>query len=195
MRHAGIDFTDEVIPLYSNDFKDRVKQYSKAGQVPVLLDKGEPIWGSLAILEYLHEKFPEKNLWPSDQMLRAKARAGAGEMHSGFGAMRQRLPMHIRLEPKQISLDEDVKSDVARIEELWTDCIENFSDGGPFLFGKFCNIDAMYAPVVNRFHVYKVPVSGRSREYMDAVMDLPAWKDFEADARAEPWELDLYIRD
>ncbi len=198
MRHAGISFTESLVVLFSDDFRGQVRGHPGAanapGQVPVLLDDGEAIWGSLAILEYLAEKFPDRGLWPADMMMRAKARSGAGEMHSGFAALRNALPMNIRLEPKAISLSDEVLADAARIEDLWAECLARNLDGGPFLFGAFGNIDAMYAPVVNRLHVYKVPVSTTSRAYMDAVMALPAWLEWDAAARAEPWQYDLYVR-
>ena len=198
MRHAGIPFSESLVVLYSDDFKGQVRGHTGAGrvpgQVPVLLDGDDPVWGSLAILEYLAEKFPDRGLWPADMMQRAKARSGAGEMHSGFSALRNALPMHMRLEPKTIPLSDEVLADAARIEALWADCLVGKRDGDPFLFGAFGNIDAMFAPIVNRFHVYKVPVSSTSRTYMDAVMALPAWQEWDAAARKEPWEYDLYIR-
>ncbi len=198
MRHAGISFTESLVVLFSEDFRDKVRAHTGAGhvpgQVPVLLDSGEAVWGSLAIFEYLADKFPEKGLWPADMMMRAKARSGAGEMHSGFGALRSALPMNIRLEPNAVPLSDEVLADVERIEALWAECLARKLDGGPFLFGAFGNIDAMYAPIVNRFHVYQVPVSQTSRNYMDAVMALPAWQEWAAAARDEPWEFDTYIR-
>ena len=198
MRHAGIAFAESLVVLFSDDFRDQVRAHTGAGQVPgqvpVLLDGGEAVWGSLAILEYLADTFPDRGLWPADMMMRAKARAGAGEMHSGFSALRTALPMHIRLEPKAVPLSDEVLADAARIEELWAECLARNLHGGQFLFGAFGNIDAMYAPVVNRLHVYKVPVSPQSRAYMDAVMALPAWQDWAAAARDEPWEYDSYVR-
>lgn len=198
MRHAGIVFEESLVVLFSDDFREQVRAHRGAGgvpgQVPVLLDDGEAVWGSLAILEYLAEKFPDRGLWPADRMMRAKARSGAGEMHSGFSALRSALPMNIRIEPKAISHSDEVLADAARIEELWAECLTRNLEGGPFLFGAFGNIDAMFAPVVNRLHVYKVPVSQASRLYMDAVMALPAWQDWAAAAREEPWEYETYIR-
>jgi glutathione S-transferase len=198
MRHAEIPFTESLVVLFSDRFREKVRGHPGAGkapgQVPVLLDDGEAVWGSLAILEYLAEKFPDRGLWPADMMMRAKARSGAGEMHSGFSALRAELPMNIRLDPKAIPLSDDVMADAARIEDLWAECLARKLDGGPFLFGAFGNIDAMYAPVVNRLHVYKVPVTQTSRAYMDAVMALPAWQEWEAAARDEPWEFEIYVR-
>ncbi len=198
MRHAGIPFTESLVVLFSDDFRDQVRAHAGAekvpGQVPVLLVDGEAVWGSLAILEYLADRYPDKGMWPADMMMRAKARSGAGEMHAGFAALRTALPMHIRLEPKAVPLSDEVLADAARIEDLWAECLARKLDGGPFLFGAFGIIDAMYAPVVNRLHVYKVPVSPASRAYMDAVMGLPAWQEWEAAAREEPWEYELYVR-
>jgi glutathione S-transferase len=164
MKVAGVAFDEEVISLNADDFKARVSRHSDTGKVPVLIDGPVQVWESLAILEYLAEKFPAAKLWPSDAAARAHARAISSEMHAGFLPLRRACPM-------------------------WNDCRARFGAGGPFLFGAFTAADAMYAPVVSRFHTYGVLPSEGSRAYMAAMMALPAWGDWLAAALKEPWVL------
>jgi glutathione S-transferase len=189
MKVAGIPFEETVISLEAADFKARVMAVSGAGKVPVLVDGETRVWESLAILEYLAEKFPAAALWPKDEGARAQARAVAAEMHAGFVSLRNLLPMNVHRPVKPRPLDDGSKANVARIETLWRDCRARFGIGGPFLFGAFGAADAMYAPVVWRFHTYAVEVSEASRAYMDAVMALPAWSEWRDAARRETWVL------
>jgi len=147
------------------------------------------IWESLAILEYLAEKFPQARLWPSDPAARARARAIAAEMHAGFVPLRRELPMNFWRPVKPRTLTAQAQANVRRIDGMWTDCRNRFGAGGPFLFGSFGAADAMYAPVVSRFQTYGVEVGPSARAYMDAVMALPAWAEWRAAALKEPWVL------
>jgi glutathione S-transferase len=155
--------------------------------VPVLIDGDRAVWETLAILEYLAEKFPAAQLWPQDARARGQARAVASEMHAGFTALRRACPMNLWLPVKPRPQGDEVMADVARIEALWSDCRARFGKAGPFLFGAFGAGDAMYAPVVARFHNYGIAVGRPARAYMDAVMALPAWKEWCAAAMTEPW--------
>ena len=148
MKVAGIAFDERVIPLYEPGSREEVLKFSPAGKVPVLIDGDSRVWESLAILEYLAEKFPAAGLWPKDAAARSHARVVASEMHAGFMALRRNCPMNVWLPPKTRPLPDEVKPDVARIEALWSDCRARFGKGGPFLFGAFGAADAMYAPVV-----------------------------------------------
>ena len=190
MKVAGIAFEETVISLEAKDFKARVMAVSGAGKVPVLIDGESRIWESLAILEYLAEKFPAAALWPKDERARAHARAIAAEMHAGFMPLRRLLPMNVWRPVKPRALDDGSKTDVARIDAIWRDCRARSGAGGPFLFGAFGAADAMYAPVVWRFHTYAVAVSDAAREYMRAMMTLPAWSEWRDAARREPWVLE-----
>jgi len=190
MKVAGIAFEETVISLEAKDFKARVMAVSGAGKVPVLIDGESRIWESLAILEYLAEKFPAAALWPKDERARAHARAIAAEMHAGFMPLRRLLPMNVWRPVKPRALDDGSKTDVARIDAIWRDCRARSGAGGPFLFGAFGAADAMYAPVVWRFHTYAVEVSDAAREYMRAMMTLPAWSEWRDAARREPWVLE-----
>ncbi len=187
MKVAGMAFAETVIPLDTPDFKSRIADLSVAGKVPVLIDGDTRVWESLAILEYLAEKFPEAGLWPRDAQARAHARAICSEMHAGFQALRRQFPMNMRRPVKAHELAADAAADVRRIETLWGDCRARFGQGGPFLYGAFGAADAMYAPVVSRFHTYGVEVGAAAREYMRAITALPAWGEWREAARREPW--------
>lgn len=187
MKVGGIAFEETVISLEAKDFKQRVTAVSGAGRVPVLIDGDARVWESLAIIEYLAEKYPKACLWPADAMARAWARAIASEMHAGFLPLRRHLPMNVARPVKRRALDDGATADAARIDAIWSEC--RAASGGPFLFGGFGAADAMYAPVVWRFHTYAVELSAAARSYMGAVMALPAWNEWRDGARRESWVL------
>jgi glutathione S-transferase len=189
MKAAGIAFDEVLISLDAKDFKARVSQISGAGKVPALADGDVRIGESLAILEYLAEKFPAAKLWPVDATARAHARAVASEMHAGFLPLRRACPMNFWRPVIARELSNEVLGNVRRIEAIWTDCRTRFGEDGPFLFGTFGAADAMYAPVVSRFYTYGVEVSAPARAYMAAVMALPAWAEWREAALQEPWVL------
>jgi glutathione S-transferase len=186
MKTAGIAFEERLISLDDPEFKRAIAPVSQNGRVPAL-DDGVHVWESLAILEYLAEKFPHAGLWPVDPGARAHARAIAAEMHAGFLALRNECPMNLWRPVKRRDLSADALANAARIDAMWAECLERY--GGPFLFGAFGAADGMYAPVVSRFHTYAVDVGERSRAYMDAVMALPAWREWKEAALKEPWVL------
>jgi glutathione S-transferase len=190
MKVAGIDFEETLIALDAPDFKARVTALSGgAGRVPVLIDGDTRVWESLAILEYLAERFPPAGLWPAQERARAHARAIAAEMHAGFAPLRRHLPMNVRRPVKARTLDAAAAADAARIDAIFSACRAQFGAGGPFLFGAFSAADAMYAPVVWRFHTYAVGVSPAVAAYMRAVLALPASIEWREAARREPWVL------
>jgi glutathione S-transferase len=189
MKVAGIPFDEELISLDAPDFKSRLTAVSGTGKVPTLIDGEVRVWESLAILEYLAERFPEARLWPSDAAARAHARAISSEMHAGFQALRKACPMNMWRPVIKRDFPADVMANIARIDAMWSGCRERYGRGGAFLFGAFGAADAMYAPVVARFHTYGIEISGRTKAYMDAVMALPAWSEWTAAAVKEPWVL------
>ena len=189
LKVAAIPFEETVIPIYAPGSKEKFLARSPAGKVPILNDGAVTIWESLAILEYIAEKFPDAALWPRDSAARAHARSIASEMHAGFVPLRRQCPMNMWRPVKKLELSAETAANVARIDAMWSDCRARFGHGGPFLFGRFGAADAMYAPVASRFHTYAVEVSASARGYMNAVMTLPAWREWRAAALREPWVL------
>jgi glutathione S-transferase len=185
MKVAGIPFEEVVIPLYEGEWVAELAKYTPAGKVPVLIDGEQAIWESLAILEHLAEKFTKAQLWPSDPAQRTHARVVSAEMHAGFAPLRKNCPMNMWMPPKPRPQSDEVMADVRRIEDIWRECLAR--SGGPFLFGQFGAADAMYAPVVARFHNYGLPVGEGTLGYMTRVRALPAWKEWRQAALQEPW--------
>ncbi len=192
LAHFKIPFEEVVIPMGEPDTRERMLEYAPTGKCPSLQDGAIAVWESLAIVEYVAEKYSGKAIWPRGKAARAHARALSSEMHAGFQALRQHCPTNFRRPVKKLALNEAVEADVARIEAAWAQARETFGRAGPFLFGRFCAADAMFAPVVNRLHVYEVAVNETSRAYMEAIMALPAWKAWIKDAEAEEWRLEKY---
>ena len=192
LAHFKIPFEDVVIPLDQPETRATILKYAPNGKCPSLHHGKIAVWESLAIVDYVAESFPEKAIWPRGRAARAHARSLAAEMHAGFVALRQACPTNFRRKPKRIALSDEARADVARIEAAWADAREAFGKAGPFLFGRFSAADAMFAPVVNRFHAYDIGVAKGTRAYMEAIMALPAWKAWIADAEAEPWRIERY---
>ena len=192
MRALGIPLKEHVIPMYFPDSKARMLDVSPTGKMPCLVHGDVKVWESLAIMEYLHEQFPEKGVWPRDLKARAHARAVSNEMHAGFQALRNACPMNLakRFAPRDLGFD--VADNVRRLEGMWSDCRRRFKGDGDFLFGAFSAADAMYAPVVTRLDTYQVPVATETRQYMNAVLAHPAFVEWRTAALAEPWSIDHY---
>jgi glutathione S-transferase len=167
-------------------------RFSPAGKCPALHDGKIVLWDSLAIIEYVAELHPRTPIWPRLRAARAQARWLAAEMHSGFAGLRGLLPMNMRRKVKKRELTPEASADVARLEQAFGQARREFGQAGVFLFGDFSAADAMFAPVVNRLHGYAVAVTPGTRAYMDAMMALPAWQDWSAQAQAETWIIDKY---
>jgi len=189
MRELGIEFEEILIPLRQADSLERKLDYSPAGKVPVLLDCETRVWDSLAIVEYLAEKFPEKQVWPAAAEARALARAVSAEMHSGFTYLRERLPLNCRAHRPEVDRGPGVEEDIDRIRELWSECRARFGGSGRFLFGEPCAADAMFAPVASRFRTYGVELDGAEARYAEALLGLPAVREWVAAAGEEPWSI------
>ncbi len=183
MKQAGLAFDEVRIPLCQEGHDRKIREYSPAGRVPVLVDGAVTVWDSLAICEYLAERHAEKNLWPAAAAARAHARAVSAEMHAGFAALRSNMGMNVRRSFPGVGMTPEVAKDIARIEQLWDDCLQRY--GGPFLFGAFGIADAMYAPVATRFRTYAVGLSAVAQRYADMVLALPAVAEWYAAAHAE----------
>ena len=183
MKQAGIAFDEIRIALYQDGHAEKIRAHSPAGRVPVLRDGDITVWDSLAICEYLAERHAEKNLWPRDAAARAHARAVSAEMHAGFAALRSNMGMNVRRSFPGVGRMPEVEKDIARIEQLWNDCLQRH--GGPFLFGAFSVADAMYAPVATRFRTYAVELGADAQRYAAMLLELPAVRAWYADAAAE----------
>ena len=185
MKTAGIPFTELQIFLRTPGSYAKLDKISPGGKVPVLIDGKNKIWESLAILEYMAEKFPSKKLWPKDPSVRAWARSISNEMHAGFMQLRTHCNMNCVKTVKGYAVPDGALKDAARIEEIWNVTRKKFGKKGPFLFGAFTNADAMYAPVVTRFKTYGLPANLTSRAYMEAVLALSGMQEWIAAAKRE----------
>lgn len=194
LKRCGVDFDEEVVPLYQDDWRARLLAVSPSGKVPVLLHGGRTVWDTLAIVEYLAEVFPEAGLWPADGDARALARAVVAEMHAGFAALRDDMPMTFRDDAGPPKRDAPVEADIARIAGMWQDCRTRFGAGGPFLFGQFSAADVFYAPVAQRFQAYRVEVPAEAAAYRDAVLATPEVAEWRDAAVLEPWVIRFPVR-
>ncbi len=199
LRQAGIPFEEIMVRFDSFDagssFKKQVKAISPVGKVPVLVDDGFPVWDTLAIAEYVAERFPDRQLWPADARARARSRSVCAEMHSGFSALRSACPMNIEASlpdaGRLIWRDQPgVRADVARLCGLWGELLAA-QPAGSLLFGAFTVADAYFSPVCMRIRTYELPVPADIRAYVDRVAALPGVKDWINGALAEQDFLDF----
>lgn len=179
-----IPFEEVKIWLDLPNTKTEILKYSPTGKVPCLWDSGLVLPDSLAICEYLNDRFPEKKMWPQDMKKRAWARAISFEMHSGFQNLRTHLPHKVKERFHGFDTS-PAKEDIARIEKIWAECRDAHRAHGPYLFGEISIADAMFAPVVNRFRAYDVKASPWTREYMNTILKHPAMLEWEQDALKE----------
>jgi glutathione S-transferase len=185
MRVAAISFEEKLVPFDMGNGNPAFKAFSPTGKVPVLVDNGQTIWESLAILDHVARKHPDSGLWPEDPGRRSQAMAMSAEMMTSFLALRAACPMNMRRPRRPIPLTSAIQADVARIQSLWNTCLDDY--GGPFLLGSFSVADAMFAPVVNRLDVYGFETTAPTAEYMARIKALRAWREWEEAGRAEPW--------
>ncbi|HRF06394.1 glutathione S-transferase N-terminal domain-containing protein [Accumulibacter sp.] len=192
LRQAEIPFAEVMLRFDAftpdSKFKTELAHHSPAGRVPVLVDDGFAVWDTLAIAEYLAEKYPERALWPAERQARARARSVCAEMHAGFGALRSHFPMNIEASLPEVgrrALREhpSVRADVDRLVQMWSELLS--AHGGPMLFGEFSIADAFFAPVVKRLVSYAVPVPAAIAAYVERVQVLPGVVAWTADALAE----------
>ncbi|GAC1504083.1 MAG: glutathione S-transferase family protein [Bradyrhizobium sp.] len=186
LRAGNIPFEGVFIPLYTGDAdKQRILSFAHSGKVPVLVDGDVTVWDSLAIIEYLAERFPEARLWPKDPARRAHARSISAEMHSGFAALRNECGMNLHRPVRAIALSSEARADIARVQQTWSECRGRYAKFGPFLFGAFSGADAMFAPVVHRFRTYAIAAAPEVQAYMATMMSLPAFQEWTRAALAE----------
>lgn len=188
LRHFEIPFEDEVLQLSGEGWRETLAARSPTGKVPVLIDGDLVVPETLAIIEYLADAHPEKDIWPRDRSDRALARAAASEMHAGFFALRNAAPMNLRAShPGKVDLD-GVRKDLQRVEALWGGLLSK--SGGPYLFGAFSAADAMFAPLATRLRTYELPISDVAQRYVEAIYALPAFQAWRDMALQEPWIVD-----
>ncbi len=186
LKHTGAPFEEVLVSFGDPDWREQVKRYSPSGKVPYLIDGSLGIWDSLAIIEYLAEKFPAARLWPEGAAARAFARSAVAEMHSGFTALRSNMPMDLQENAPGKGHTPEALVDAARIQEIWRECRKRFGAAGPYLFGAFSAVDCFYVPVVFRFLSYGVALDPTTRAYADAVLMDPAVADWRKSSLAEP---------
>ena len=177
LRHAGMPFEERMLRFEEPGWRTSIREISPTCTVPVLHDGDLVIGDSLAICEYLAEERPE--LWPADRVLRARARAVAAEMHSGFTSLRRDLPMDVSARVPHAARSAETEQAIARVLAIWNARL------GPFLFGEFSIADAMFAPVVFRFRTYDVPLSGAAAGYAATMLALPGMQEWAAAAALE----------
>jgi glutathione S-transferase len=190
LRQSGLDCTEVVLPLDTEEGMAKIAAVSPSRRVPVLHFNGLVIWDTLAIAELLNELASAAGLWPKEGPARAVARSVSAEMHSGFGELRSRMPLDVRGRHSVPMVDE-LREDIERIQAIWTYCRAAYGRGGDYLFGDWCAADAMFAPVVSRFRTYGVALPPMLSKYSEAVWHWPALASLVAEAAAEPWTLDL----
>ncbi len=174
---SGAAYQETLVPLFRADTHARLLEHSPTGKVPVLkTEDAGVIWDSLAIAEYLAERFPEAGLWPRDVAARAMARSACAEMHSGFGALRSHMPMDMQRNAPLASVTDEVKHDIQRIVALWAGCRERFGQGGPYLFGQVSIADAYFAPVASRLRSYDVQLPSDAAAYVETIFQWPAFQ-------------------
>lgn len=184
MRTLGIAFSEELLVFEPGSNRERFRRFAPNGKVPCLLDDGVAVWDSLAIAEYLAER--HAGVWPLAPAARAWARCAAAEMHSGFGALRERSSMSCGIRVRLHEVPADLRQDLARIGELWSDGLQRF--GGPFLAGEqFTAVDAFFAPVAFRLQTYGLEVPPPAAAYAQRLLGLAVMRQWYDEALREPW--------
>jgi len=190
MKHCGIPFAEERVRLRQTESKAAILRVSPSGKVPALKTNGLVVCDSLAILEFLAERYPEFQLWPGDADARAIARSISAEMHAGFVPLRNEMSMDLLASFPTPQLNEELDRDVRRIVAIWREARARYGSAGPFLFGAFTNADAMYAPVATRFRTYGVELSafgddGEAAAYAETILAMPEMAEWTAGAEEE----------
>lgn len=168
LKFLNVRFDEVTVPLYGPESRRSVRALGgETGLVPVLIDRGTPIWDTLAIFEHLYENYPA--VWPADQKERARARSYSGEIHSAFHALRGAMPFNTRARRRLSARTAEVTADIERVLAIWGAC-----RGSPWLFGAFSAADVMFAPIATRFRTYDVRLEGPAKDYMNRLLEYPA---------------------
>ncbi len=196
LTEAGIPFEEVRLSLFSAEFAREIARYTPVGRVPVLIDsdvsahgsraaspEGFAVWDTLAIAEYVAERFPEKRLWPDDPADRARARSVCAEMHAGFSKLRQAMPMNVCADLAGYGWSVGVQDDIDRLVAMWRELLARHH--GPLLFGRFTIADAFFAPIVSRLKTYAVALPDDIATYRDAVLGLKSMREWASAAQSE----------
>jgi len=195
VKQSGEEFEEYVVPMFDAEWEKRREGDEFApslGKVPILWDGETVVWDSLAIIEFLADRYGSALFWPEEEGARGMARSMAAEMHSGFSNLRRDLPMNVRKSFSPIELSDPVREEIDRILQLWAQARARFGGIGDFLFGDWCAADMMYAPVVTRFITYAVPIPSFAAVYVKAVLSHPHVAEWIDKAQDEPWVIDQY---
>ena len=195
VKHSAEEFEELVVPMFDEDWEKRREGDEFApslGKVPILWDGDCVVWDSLAIVEFLADRHGKDHYWPEDESACGMARSMAAEMHSGFANLRRDLPMNVRKTFPFKPLSDDVRREIERILQLWAQARARFGGTGPYLFGDWCAVDMMYAPVVTRFITYSIPMPPFAELYMKAVLSHPHVIEWIDKAQDEPWVIEQY---
>ena len=194
-KQSDEEFEEYVVPMFDADWEKRREGDEFApslGKVPILWDGDCVVWDSLAIIEFLADRYGRELYWPEGETARGMARSMAAEMHSGFANLRRELPMNVRKSFPPMELSDPVRGEIDRILQLWAQARARFGGTGQFLFGDWTAADMMYAPVVTRFITYGVPVPPFAAAYIKAVLSHPHVAEWVDKAQDEPWVIDQY---
>ena len=189
--HHKVPFEEVRVPLFTPGYKEKLDEYGGLGQVPVLVDDDVTVCDSLAICEYVSEKYLDGAGWPADQIARAQARACSAAMHSGFSTIRSEMPMNARAEGRRIEVTPEIESEIQRIERLWTLLRDASETLGPWLFGDFSIADCMFAPMSFRFNTYGIVLNGKARNYCELLINDPDMQAWLSSAKAESETIDF----
>jgi glutathione S-transferase len=182
---SGLEFEEAVLSSEDPSARAELLLLSPSFLVPCLIDGAIKVWDTLAIAEYLNEKFPKSGLLPHDLAARTHCRSVSGEMHSGFANLRASLPMNLKASYPHSKIWAGAQPDIDRVTSIWRDCLKTYD--GPYLFGaKPTLADAMYAPVCTRFLTYGVKLDRLCADYCDTIMNLPDMIEWVEAAKAEP---------
>jgi glutathione S-transferase len=195
VKQSDEEFEELVVPMFDEDWEKRREGDEFApslGKVPILWDGDCVVWDSLAIVEFLADRHGKDRYWPDDESACGMARSMAAEMHSGFANLRRDLPMNVRKTFPFKPLSDEVRREIERILQLWAQARARFGGIGPYLFGEWCAVDMMYAPVVTRFITYSIPMPPFAELYIKAVLSHPHVIEWIDKAQDEPWVIEQY---
>lgn len=176
MTHLKIEFEEVCLPLSTESFQLNIRRHSPANKVPVLRDGELVIWDTMAIFEYLAEKYPRYPLWPEDLHARSYARAVCAEMHSGFESIRSCLPMNCRAKNRSLKLQQETLKEIARVQAIWKLCRSRWDHLGPWLMGNFSIVDAVFLPLLSRFVTYNIGLSKAGQAWGDMILATEAYQ-------------------